>query len=100
MMNVEYLIMVEAAENLYIAQKEYQEYIDARDVQGALDYKKNHLDASHKRWTDARGALRKKYPDDKQYTEALRDATNEGEHKGEIAYLRMLDEEKYCNPWE
>ena len=76
MKNVEYLVMVEAAENLYIARKEYQEYIDARD------------------------ALRIKYPDDKQYMEVLRDATNEGEHKGEIAYLRMLDEERYCNPWE
>ena len=41
MKNVEYLVMMEAAENLYIVRKEYQEYIDARDVQGALDYKRN-----------------------------------------------------------
>lgn len=67
MKNVEYLVMMEAAENLYIARKEYQEYIDAGDVQGALSYKKNHLDASNKRWNDARDALRIKYPDDKQY---------------------------------
>lgn len=100
MKNVEYLVMMEAAENLYITRKEYQEYIDARDVQGALNYKKKYLDEAHKRWNDARDALRIKYPDDKQYMEALRDATNEGEHKGEIAYLRMLDEERYCNPWE
>ena len=28
MKNVEYLVMMEAAENLYIVRKEYQEYID------------------------------------------------------------------------
>ena len=89
MKNVEYLVMMEAAENLYIVQKEYQEYIDEGDVQGALNYKKKYLDEAHKRWNDARDALRIKYPDDKQYMEALRDATNEGEHNGEIASLRM-----------
>ena len=97
MKNVEHLVMMEAAENLYIVRKEYQEYIDARDVQGALSYKKKYLDEAYKRWNDARDALRIKYPDNKQYMEALRDATNEGEHNGEIAYLRMLDEERCCN---
>lgn len=89
MKNVEYLVMMESAENLYIARKEYQEYIDAKDVQGALNYKKKYLDEAHKRWNDARDALRVKYPDDKQYIEALRDATNEGKHNVEITSLRM-----------
>lgn len=89
MKNAEYLVMVKSAENLYIVQKEYQEYIDEGDVQGALNYKKKYLDEAHKRWNDARDALRIKYPDDKQYMEALRDATQVGGRSCERLQARV-----------
>lgn len=98
MKNIEYLVMVEAVENLYLARKEYQEYIDARDVQGALSYKKNYLDVFSRRWNDAKDVLRAKYPDDKQYMEVLRDATNEGECEGETTYL--MNKERRRTSWK
>lgn len=87
----EYVIygnMVEAAKQLKFSQIIYQNMINRKDIEGALEYLKTYLREAHEAWGLARDDIRKLYKDDKQYMEALRDACNEGEQKG----LEMYEE--------
>ena len=84
-----YANMVEAAKQLKFSQIVYQNYLDRKDIEGALNYLKTYLNEGHEAWRAARDDVRKLYKDDKQYMEVLRDACNEGEQKGVEMYKKM-----------